>query len=73
MEKGNFVREFAAGNIGGLMGIVAVYPLDTAKIRLQVNPAYRSIRHVLKSMWAADGVSSSSVFVKKKFSSSVVC
>ena len=44
------------GNVGGLLGICLVYPLDTAKIRLQVYPHYTSIRNVLVSMTKADGV-----------------
>lgn len=56
MEKGNVYREFLAGNVGGLMGITLVYPLDTAKIRMQVNPAYKTIGSVFQSMIKADGV-----------------
>ena len=52
-----FLREFAAGNVGGVAGILAVYPLDTAKIRLQTSPtAYASTWDVLRSMVAVDGV-----------------
>ena len=58
MEKGNFYQEFIAGNTGGLIGISVVYPLDTAKIRLQVNPHYTSTSHVISSMIKNDGISS---------------
>jgi hypothetical protein len=58
MEKGNFLQEIIAGNAGGLLGICAVYPLDTAKIRLQVFPTeqYSGIMSVIKQMVAQDGV-----------------
>lgn len=58
MEKGSFATEFIAGNVGGLIGITVVYPLDTAKIRLQTYPHYTSIRHVLSSMIKNDGIQS---------------
>jgi hypothetical protein len=29
MEEGSFLREFIAGNAGGLSGILLVYPLDS--------------------------------------------
>lgn len=49
MEKGGFAKEFLAGNVGGLLGITVVYPLDTAKIRMQTHPQYNSIRDVISS------------------------
>jgi hypothetical protein len=58
MEKGNFLQEFIAGNVGGLIGISVVYPLDTAKMRLQVYPQYKSAFDVLSSMAKADGITS---------------
>ncbi len=58
MEKGNFFQEFIAGNVGGLIGISVVYPLDTAKMRLQVYPQYKSAYDVLTSMAKADGITS---------------
>lgn len=57
MEKGSFFQEFVAGNVGGLAGIVLVYPLDTAKIRMQLNPGYTSIMSVMRSLTQAHGVS----------------
>jgi len=57
MEKGSFAQEFLAGNVGGLAGIVLVYPLDTAKIRMQVNPGYTSIMSVMRNLTQAHGFS----------------
>lgn len=57
MERGNFKREFLGGNFGGLIGIITVYPLDTAKIRLQLYPEYKSVADVFRSMIKNDGVS----------------
>ena len=53
-----FLREFAAGNVGGVAGILSVYPLDTAKIRLQTSTSatYKNTWDVLRSMAAVDGV-----------------
>ena len=58
MEKGSFLSEFLAGNVGGLIGICVVYPLDTAKTRLQTYPHYKSTSDVIRSMIKADGVQS---------------
>ena len=58
MEKGNFLQEFIAGNVGGLIGICVVYPLDTAKIRMQTHPNYRSTSDVLRKMIRNDGFGS---------------
>jgi solute carrier family 25 carnitine/acylcarnitine transporter 20/29 len=58
MESGNFYQEFIAGNMGGLVGITVVYPLDTAKVRLQVYPQYRSALQVIQHMVKQDGVKS---------------
>ena len=89
MEKGNFLQEFVAGNVGGLIGsmefeafiycsalcsvtssqtymlvncvscvgICVVYPLDTAKIRLQVYPTkYSSTFDVISTMAKQHGI-----------------
>lgn len=58
MEKGTFIQEFAAGNVGGIIGISIVYPLDTAKIRIQTHPHYKSTSDVLRKMIRIDGVKS---------------
>ena len=58
MEKGNFLQEFIAGNTGGLIGITVVYPLDTAKTRLQVYPQYKSAFDVLNTMIKSNGITS---------------
>lgn len=60
MEKGNFMQELIAGNVGGLIGISIVYPLDTAKIRLQCYPSetYNGMFSVIRQMVDQDGVKS---------------
>jgi Mitochondrial carrier protein len=58
MEKGNFMQEFIAGNVGGLIGICVVYPLDTAKIRMQTQKHYKSTSDVLRTMVRIDGIGS---------------
>jgi solute carrier family 25 carnitine/acylcarnitine transporter 20/29 len=54
----SFFNEFIAGNIGGVLGISVVYPLDTAKVRLQVTgiETYKSSFDVLSSMIKKDGL-----------------
>jgi solute carrier family 25 (mitochondrial carnitine/acylcarnitine transporter), member 20/29 len=54
-KKNNFFHEFIAGNVGGLMGICTVYPLDTVKVRLQTHKEYTSSFDVLKKMIKTDG------------------
>ena len=51
-----FIHEFLAGQVGGVAGILAVYPLDTAKIRLQTSLKYTSTYDVLSSMIRDDGI-----------------
>jgi Mitochondrial carrier protein len=58
MEKGSFIQEFIAGNVGGLIGICVVYPLDTAKIRMQTQKHYKSTSDVLRTMVKIDGIGS---------------
>jgi len=57
-DKSTFLQEFIAGKLGGLVGICTVYPLDTAKIRLQTSNKYTSTFDVIKKMVQADGVKS---------------
>lgn len=56
MERGSFAQEFIAGNVGGILGITIVYPLDTLKIRQQTNPNGGSMIQVFNTMRNADGV-----------------
>ena len=56
--ESSFLKEFLAGNVGGLIGICVVYPLDTAKIRLQTSTQYKSTWDVLQTMIKLDGVQS---------------
>jgi solute carrier family 25 carnitine/acylcarnitine transporter 20/29 len=58
MEGGNFYQEFIAGNTGGLIGITVVYPLDTAKVRLQCSSQHSSAFQVMQAMVKSDGVKS---------------
>ena len=54
-----FLKEFIAGNVGGVMGIVTVYPLDTIKIRIQTYPnLYKSSFDVIKRMHKKSGITS---------------
>ena len=48
----------SAGNIGGLVGITVVYPLDTVKIRLQTNKEYKGAYDVITKMIRSDGIGS---------------
>lgn len=57
-KDGNFFHEFIAGNIGGLIGITVVYPLDTAKTRLQVYSKYKTTWDVISSMVRHNGITS---------------
>jgi len=52
------MEDFVAGNIAGIIGITLVYPLDTAKMRLQVSNKYNSTFDVLSSMIKKNGVGS---------------
>jgi solute carrier family 25 (mitochondrial carnitine/acylcarnitine transporter), member 20/29 len=56
MSEGSFLQEFIAGNVGGLAGIVTVYPLDTLKIRQQTSPNSGSMKDVFLEMKSHDGV-----------------
>lgn len=58
MEGGSFLQEFIAGNTGGLIGISVVYPLDTAKMRMQTYPQYKSAYDVVSTMVRSNGVTS---------------
>jgi hypothetical protein len=55
-QPSSFVNEFIAGNVGGILGIAVVYPLDTVKIRLQTNMKYGTATSVFSEMVRADGV-----------------
>jgi len=57
MKERSFIHEFIAGNVGGIVGIGAVYPLDTIKIRIQTYPGlYKSSFDVLHQMHQKSGV-----------------
>ena len=58
MEKASFLPEFVAGQIAGLVGICTVYPLDTAKVRLQTSQKYTSTYDVLFRMSQKNGFTS---------------
>ena len=58
MEKGSLLAEFVGGQVAGVAGILVVYPLDTVKTRLQVNPQYKNGAEVLRSMVRNDGFKS---------------
>ena len=57
MRERSFKDEFIAGNVGGIVGIGCVYPLDTIKIRLQTNPQqYKSTADVINQMHNKSGI-----------------
>jgi Mitochondrial carrier protein len=56
MQQGSFAQEVLAGTVGGVSGICCVYPLDTVKVRLQINAQYSGVRAVLKDMVSKEGV-----------------
>lgn len=50
MKDRSFRDEFIAGNVGGIVGITVVYPLDTIKTRLQTNSNYKSSFDVIHQL-----------------------
>ena len=57
MKDRSFMHEFIAGNVGGIVGIFCVYPLDTIKIRIQTYPGiYKSSFDVLHQMQQKSGL-----------------
>lgn len=58
MENAYFGKEFIAGNVGGIIGITAVYPLDTLKVRLQVMPQAGNSLTIIRTMIVANGIGS---------------
>ena len=56
MKSGSFTEEFIGGTVGGSVGLAAVYPLDTSKMRLQTYPHYKGTFDVLRTMVREQGV-----------------
>ena len=46
------------GTVGGVVGITLIFPLDTAKVRLQAYPHYKGPIDVIRSMVREGGISS---------------
>ncbi|CAM9458427.1 unnamed protein product, partial [Ectocarpus fasciculatus] len=60
-RKGNmptFWQDLAGGTVGGVIGVTAVYPLDTVKSRLQTAGRHVGTVHVLSSMATHEGLMS---------------
>eukprot|EP00752_Nemacystus_decipiens_P004844 g4408.t1 len=54
----SFWQDLIGGNVGGVIGLTVVYPLDTVKCRLQTTGEDGGITHVLTSMARKEGVMS---------------
>ena len=48
-------KDLTAGTIGGVSGVVVGQPMDTVKVRLQTNAAYRGTWHCLSTTAAREG------------------
>ncbi|XP_076023292.1 solute carrier family 25 member 45 [Genypterus blacodes] len=48
--------EFVAGSISGALGLAVGHPLDTVKVRLQAQTAYKGIYHCVAQTYSNEGV-----------------
>ena len=55
MEKGTFQQEFVAGNVGGIVGICFVYPLDLLKTRMQLTGNNKNMKSIFREMCDTNG------------------
>ena len=55
-EPPSWWQHYVAGTVGGAVGISTVFPLDTAKTRMQTHAQYRGLVHCLESMARDQGV-----------------
>lgn len=58
MQQGSFLQEFIGGTVGGVTGILTVYPLDTVKCRLQTHRHYSGMGDVFREMVRTEGATS---------------
>ncbi|KAK1160695.1 solute carrier family 25 member 47-like isoform X1 [Acipenser oxyrinchus oxyrinchus] len=49
--------DFAAGSIGGALGVFVGYPLDTVKVRLQTQRHYKGLWHCVHSIYKTERLS----------------
>ena len=54
-QHNSFLDELIGGTVAGVVGLSLVYPLDTMKTRLQINPHYGGMINVYRDMVAKDG------------------
>ncbi|CAM9252811.1 unnamed protein product [Phaeothamnion confervicola] len=58
MQSGHFIDEMAAGTVGGVTGMILVFPLDTVKCRLQTDTHYKGMTDVMRTMVKTEGATS---------------
>lgn len=58
------VRDFAAGTLSGVAGVVAGHPLDTIRIRMQLSKVGSAVstKDVYQNMVSSEGVRDHSLF-----------
>lgn len=56
MDWGAFGKDLVAGTIGGVAGIVAGYPLDTIKTRMQTGSAGQSPMSMVRNVMKTEGI-----------------
>lgn len=59
----NRLREFVAGGVGGMAGVISGHPLDTLKIRMQQPNSVGTLQAegalgILLKMWKSEGKTS---------------
>ncbi|KAJ8409097.1 hypothetical protein AAFF_G00241180 [Aldrovandia affinis] len=48
--------DFVAGSVGGAVGVVVGYPIDTVKVRIQTQRRFTGVWHCFRSTWKTEGV-----------------
>jgi len=54
----DIIKDLVAGTVGGACGIVVGHPIDTVKVRLQVDGSYRGITDCVLKTWRHEGPTS---------------
>jgi hypothetical protein len=52
----NPMKDFIAGTISGVCGVIAGHPFDTIKVVMQTHPDKHSVMHHLKNLTRSEGV-----------------